>query len=180
VIRSASVADAAAIAAIYAPCCTNSAISFEEVPPSIEEMSLRIAATLERYPWLVFDRDREILGYAYAHSHRVRPAYRWTAEVSCYVRHDHHRRGIGRLLYAALFEMLIELGYYRAVAGVTLPNSASVALHESLGFTPVGVYHRIGYKLGEWHDTGWWEKELQPARLNPPNPRQFSKLNGAT
>lgn len=170
-IRMATVADAASVAAIYAPCCTESAISFEEVAPTVDEMARRIASTLERYPWLVFDVDREVLGYAYAHSHRERPAYRWTAEVSCYVRQDRHRRGIGRSLYGRLFEILSELGYYRAVAGITLPNPASVALHESLGFTGVGVYHRIGYKLGAWHDTGWWEKELQAAKLNPADPR---------
>jgi L-amino acid N-acyltransferase YncA len=170
----ATVADAAAVAAIYGPCCTESAISFEEVAPSTEEMARRIAATLERHPWLVFEQDRDFLGYAYAHSHRERPAYRWTAEVSCYVRQDQHRRGIGQSLYAKLFEMLIQLGYYRAVAGITLPNPASVALHESLGFTPVGVYHRVGYKLGSWHDTGWWEKELQPAILSPKDPRPRS------
>jgi len=171
VIRMATVADAAQIAAIYAPSCTDSAVSFEEIPPSSEEMSKRIAAIMESYPWLVYVAGAgDIWGYAYASRHRDRPAYRWSVDVSCYVRADRIRRGVGRSLYIALFELVTKLGYYNACAGIALPNPASVALHESLGFVPVGVYAHIGFKRGAWHDVGWWQKELQPLVADPKPP----------
>ena len=161
-IRLATIADAPQFAAIYAPYCSDSVISFEEVAPSADEMAGRIAATLVRFPWLVFEEAGDIRGYAYAGRHRDRAAYRWSTDVSAYVRVDWHHRGIGRALYTRLFEILVRLGYYNAFAGITLPNAASVGLHESMGFVPVGVYRRVGYKFGTWHDTGWWQLELQP------------------
>jgi L-amino acid N-acyltransferase YncA len=172
-IRLATIADATQIAAIYAPFCSDSVVSFEESAPTADEMAARIDKTLERFPWLVHDDAGEILGYAYAGKYRDRAAYRWSVEVSCYVRIDSARRGIGRELYSKLFETLIHLGYHNACAGVTLPNAASVGFHEAFGFVPVGVYRHVGYKFGQWHDVGWWQKDLQPLVANPAEPRSI-------
>ena len=112
-----------------------------------------------------------VLGYAYASRHRDRAAYQWSIDVSVYVRADAHRRGIGRALYAALLRIVTAQGFYRAYAGITLPNASSVGLHEAMGFRPVGVYRAVGYKLGAWHDVGWWDLALAAAGPAPPPPR---------
>jgi L-amino acid N-acyltransferase YncA len=151
--------DGAACAAIYAPAVA-AATSFEEQAPDGAQMGARIAAVRELLPWLVAEHDDAVVGYAYAGRHRERPAYRWAAEVSVYVDGAHHRRGIGRALYDALLGRIAAQGYRVALAGITLPNPASVALHESLGFAPVGVYRAIGFKAGAWRDVGWWQKHL--------------------
>lgn len=155
--------DAAACAAIYAPHVERSATSFEEVPPDAAELATRIARTQATHPWLVAERDGELAGYAYACQHRSRAAYRWAADVSVYVAADRRRQGCGRALYVELLERLRRQRFQVACAGITLPNEASVALHEELGFRPVGVYRRIGWKAGAWQDVGWWQLELQPA-----------------
>ncbi len=160
--------DAAACVAIYAPHVEAGATSFEEEPPSPAEFAERIAAMAAIYPWLVAEQDGDVVGYAYACPHRSRPAYRWAVEVSVYVGTDRHRRGHGRALYAELIERLRRQRFQVACAGITLPNEASVALHESLGFVAVGVYRRIGWKAGAWRDVGWWQLELEPAGDGPP------------
>jgi phosphinothricin acetyltransferase len=160
--------DAAACVAIYAPFVEAGATSFEEEPPSPAEFAERIAATLETYPWLVAERGGEVVGYSYACPHRSRPAYRWAVEVSVYVAEGQHRTGCGRALYIELVERLRGQGFHTACAGITLPNEASIALHESLGFVPVGVYRRIGWKDGAWRDVGWWQLELAPPGNEPP------------
>lgn len=163
-IRSADPAsDAAACVAIYAPYIDGGATSFEEEPPTVAAFSERIARISKTYPWLVVEREGEVAGFAYACPHRERPAYRWAVEVSVYVAAEQQRRGCGRALYGELFERLRRQRFQIACAGITLPNDASVALHESLGFVPVGVYRRIGWKAGAWHDVGWWQLELAPA-----------------
>lgn len=168
-IRSANpTKDSAACAAIYAPFVSSSAVSFEDVAPDAAEFARRIEATSARHPWLVAERDGEVTGYAYASPYRERAAYRWAAEAAVYVGEAHRRRGVGRQLYAALFELLARQGLRTVCAGVTLPNPASVALHEACGFTPVGVYRRIGYKRGQWWDVGWWQLELAAAEGDPP------------
>lgn len=157
--------DAAACAAIYEPYVRDTAISFEDQPPDAEQIAERI----ERFhQWLVAESSGEIVGYAYGCPHRERAAYRWATDVSVYVGREHHRRGIGRALYGELLTRLAAQGFYIACAGVTLPNDASVALHQSLGFTPVGVYRRIGYKLGRWWDVGWWQLSLREPDGSPP------------
>ncbi len=171
VIRVARPDDAAAIAAIYAPYVTGTVISFELVPPDEDEMAHRLAKTLARFPWLVAVCDGDVAGYAYAGQHRERAAYQWSADVSVYVHKALRRRGIGRALYSPLFDILGALGYYNVYAGVTLPNVASVALHEAMGMTPVGVYRHVGYKAGTWHDVGWWEGVLRQPSADPPPPR---------
>lgn len=166
-VRTATTADAAQVAAIYEPSVVSAATSFEYDPPGPAEMAARIAATLRSHPWLVVERDGQLLGFARAGQFKERRAYQWSVEMSVYVRAEAHRGGVARALYTALFEALVAQGFYRAYAGVTLPNPASVAFHESCGFTPVGVYHAAGFKFGAWHDVGWWERPLQPLVTDP-------------
>jgi phosphinothricin acetyltransferase len=163
--------DAAACAAIYAPFVTDTATSFEEVPPTPEAMARRMAAYAVRHPWLVDEADGRVTGYAYASAFSERPAYRWTAETTVYVDPAHHRRGVGRRLYAALLHRLRAQGVRTACAVITLPNPASVALHESMGFAPVGVFRRAGWKHGAWRDVGWWQLDLGGPDGAPPEPR---------
>jgi L-amino acid N-acyltransferase YncA len=163
--------DAAACAAIYAPYVEASATSFEELAPSAEEVALRIERVTMTHPWLVAERGGEVLAYAYACPHRERPAYRWATDVSVYVVDSQHRKGIGRSLYEALFEHLRRQRYRIACAGITLPNEASVVLHERLGFVPVGVFRRIGWKADAWRDVGWWQLDLDPGADPPSEPR---------
>lgn len=159
-IRTAKVADAAAIQAIYAPIVEDTAISFEEVPPSIAEMRERIATTMRDYPYLTAERNGEVIGYAYASQHRSRAAYRWSVDVTVYIADQAHRKGVGRALYSRLIAELTERGFHAAFAGIALPNPGSVALHESMGFTPLGIYREVGQKFGRWHDVGWWQRLL--------------------
>lgn len=160
-IRRANVADAEAIRAIYAPFITDSATSFEAEVPDVAEMASRVQAYAATHPWLVFERDGEVVGYAYASPHRARKAYQWSAEVSVYIDGNAHRAGIGRALYTALFELLRRQRYVNAFAGITLPNASSVGLHESMGFVPVGVFKQIGFKFDQWHDVGWLHLRLR-------------------
>ena len=170
-IRLASPEDAAQIQAIYAPVVRETAISFEYEPPSVEEMRRRVESTLSKgYPWLVLDRSGEILGYAYGATHRERAAYRWSAEVSVYIHPAWHRRRIGRALYTSLFGVLRLQGFRNVFAGATQPNPGSVGLHEAMGFQEIGLFRRIGYKFGQWHDVRWWGLALSeyPAEPQPP------------
>jgi phosphinothricin acetyltransferase len=175
-IRVATPEDAAAMLTIYAPIVRDTAISFEADPPTLAEMQHRIAQTLRHLPWLVCDRQGEVLGYVYASPHRARAAYRWSVDVSVYIHAPAQRTGMGRALYTSLFQLLTLQGLYQCYAGITLPNPASVGLHESLGFHPVGVYRNVGYKLGAWHDVGWWQRGLQPCQSPPGPPTAFEVL----
>lgn len=149
--------DADQIADIYRPFVTDTTVSFEEVPPSADEMRGRIASA---HLWLVDVVEGRVQGYAYATAHRSRHAYRFTTETSIYVPTHLHRSGIGRPLYQALLDQLTELGLATAVAGITLPNEASVRFHEAMGFTEVGVFPQVGFKFGQWHDTIWMARPL--------------------
>ena len=163
--------DAAACAAIYAPYVETTPISFEERPPDTAEMAGRIERYRATHPWLVAVSGEEVVGYAYGCPYQERPAYRWAAEVSVYVAADRHGQGFGRGLYEALFERLRRQGFQVACAGITLPNLPSVGLHERLGFIRTGLSPRIGWKLGRWHDVGWWQLELRPEDAGaPPEP----------
>lgn len=169
VIRLADGDDARSVQEIYAPVVRDTAISFELEVPGVPEMRQRISATLEDLPWLVCESEERILGYAYAGPHRTRAAYQWSVEVSVYVHADARKMGVGRALYRSLFDLLIVQGFRNVFAGITLPNPASVSLHESLGFKPIGVYRDVGYKLGSWHDVGWWQLPLGKGD-GPPGP----------
>src|SRR6476661_4536893 len=138
-VRVATPSDAEAVLRIYSPAVINTAASFELEPPALDEMRQRIASILQRYPWLVFERDGEVLGYAYASEYRKRAAYQWSVEVSAYVDERARRLGVGRALYAELFSILKRLGYFNAYAVITLPNAASVRLHESAGLEYLGT-----------------------------------------
>jgi phosphinothricin acetyltransferase len=136
-----------------------SPVSFEEQAPDAAELARRIAATSRTHPWLVAEEEGEVVGYAYACPHRSRPAYRWAVDVSVYVSASHRGRGCGKVLYRELFARLRRQGFTAAFAGITVPNEASVGLHESLGFRAVGVFRRVGWKHGGWRDVGWWRGE---------------------
>ena len=179
VIRLAAEGDAEQIAAIYAPNVTGTVISFETEPPTADEMRRRIETTLERYPWLVCERQGRVLGYAYAGAHGSRAAYRWSVDVSVYVHGEARRTGVGQALYASLFAALDLQGFYNAYAGATLPNPASVGLHESVGFRLVGVYCEVGYKLGAWHDVGWWHLPLRERVADPDPPADLPSVLGS-
>jgi phosphinothricin acetyltransferase len=168
-VRLATPDDALGVQAIYAPIVRDTAISFEVEPPTVEEMRQRIDNTLAHLPWLVCERRGDILGYVYASPHRTRPAYQWSVDASVYVHSGARRSGIGRALYHSLFALLVLQGFYQVYAGITLPNPASVGLHESLGFQPVGGYRAVGYTLGAWHDVGWRQRSLRPQTV-PPTP----------
>jgi L-amino acid N-acyltransferase YncA len=175
-VRMASPDDAGAIADVYLPYVRDTAISFEAVPPTAEEMRSRITATLPHLPWLVVTDDEGVRGFAYASPHRARDAYRWSADVSLYLDASIHRRGHGRRLYAGLFNLLGAQGYINVYAAIALPNPASVGLHEALGFTRVGVFPGVGFKNGTWWDVGWWHRRLAEPRAQPTRPRPWSEL----
>jgi len=175
-LRLARGADAAAILEIYAPIVQDSHISFEAVVPTEAEMAARIAATLRQYPWLICAVDGRLAGYAYASAFRARLAYQWTAETTVYVHADFQRRGIARGLMQALLCILQAQGYCSAVGVIALPNAASLRLHEALGYRAIGVFKRVGYKGGAWHDTGWWQRQLREHRVEPEQPRAIHEL----
>jgi phosphinothricin acetyltransferase len=164
------------VARIYAQYVTETPISFEEIPPTVDQMAHKIERTLETYPWLVALIGDVVAGYAYASAHRDRAAYRWSVDVSVYMDPRFHRRGIGTLLYRRLFEILRRQNFYNAFAGITLPNAGSVGLHEAMGFRPVGEYENVGYKFGRWHTTGWWQLNLQPWSAEPEEPIPFARI----
>ena len=172
-IRPATITDAPAIARIYEPYVLNTAISFELTPPTTGEMAERLRAAASKYPWLVALEDEQLVAYAYASAHHPREAYRWSVDVSVYVHGDHFRRGYGRRLVLALLDELRELNFATVFAGVTVANEASSKLWESLGFSPVGVFRRAGFKLGRWHDVAWWQLALsdEPVPRGEPGSR---------
>ena len=173
-LRIATPDDAEAISAIYAPAVAGSAISFELEPPTEAEMHRRLIETLRRFPWLVSLDDAGVVsGYAYAGTHRERPAYQWSVDTTVYVRAASRGQGVGRKLYEGLLMELTKLGYAQAFAGIALPNAASVALHEAVGFKHIGVYEKVGFKLGAWRDVGWWQKTLRSYASEPVAPGAF-------
>ena len=176
-IRLASEADAAAIASIYRHYVEGSWISFEDTPPDGAEMTRRIIGERPGFhPWFVAEEDGRLLGYAASSPFRARSAYRWTVETGIYLAPDAHGRGIGKALLSTLLGVLERQGYAAAIGAIALPNDASVALHEKLGFTYAGTYRGVGFKLGQWLDVGLWERELAPRAAAPGEPLPFSGL----
>jgi phosphinothricin acetyltransferase len=169
-VRAASAKDGEACAAIYAPYVTDTPITFENEPPGAAEMARRIAAACERHAWFVLEDGGRVVGYAHGGPYKSRAAYRWACEVSVYLEIGRRRTGGGRMLYEALLARLAERGFRVAVAGMTLPNPASVGLHEAMGFEPVGTYRRIGFKHGAWHDVAWTQRMLGDDADPPPEP----------
>jgi len=179
-LRFATLDDAAAMAAIYAPVVEQTAISFEAVPPDAAAMRDRLAEHPANMPWIVAELDGSVAGYAYAGVFRARAAYRFSTEVTVYVAAGARRSGVGRRLYRALLALLAGQGYRTVYAGITLPNAASIALHAALGFTPVGVFRAAGFKFERWHDVGFYERIL--GRLDVPDrdPLDLAELAPAT
>ncbi|OUL26949.1 GNAT family N-acetyltransferase [Nostoc sp. T09] len=161
-IRLANEEDASQMLAIYAPIVRETTISFELEPPSETEFQHRIKSYQQQMPWLVCEIDGEVVGYAYASPYRTRAAYQWSVESSVYVGENYRRKGIAKALYTSLLKLLQLQGYYNVVAAIALPNQASVAVHEAVGFAPVGVFQRVGFKFGKWRDVGYWQLSLQP------------------
>ncbi|EIV91881.1 GNAT family N-acetyltransferase [Frankia sp. QA3] len=168
-IRAARPSDAAGIRAVYAPFVAGSAATFEEEVPTVEDFHTRMLTSPLR-PWLVAETGGGIAGYAYASAHHPRASYRWSVDTSIYLAAAHHRQGLGRRLYDRLIAEVRALGYLNLYAAITLPNAASVALHTAVGFRPVGVYPNSGYKLGAWHDVGWFG--LTPVDEHPADPAE--------
>jgi L-amino acid N-acyltransferase YncA len=168
-IRDAEPRDADRCAEIYAPYVTHTAVSFETEPPSRDEMAHRIAQAQRRHAWLVLEEGGTVIGYAYGGPFMARAAYAWSTSVSVYVAEAQRRSGAGRALYRALFERLAGRGFRMALAGITLPNDASVGLHGALGFRPVGTYRRVGWKQGAWRDVAWMQRPLADVD-GPPAP----------
>ena len=169
--------DAAAVAAIYRPSVEGGLASFEEFAPKADEMARRMRVTLARTPWLVAeDDDAAVVGYAYAGAHHERPGYRWAVNISVYVADRFRGRGIGRRLYDELLAILRRQGFVNVYAGITLPNPGSVALHEAIGMRRIGVYERVGFKLGAWHDVAWYGLRLSEPHGSPRDPIPYPDL----
>ena len=165
-IRPATPDDAASLLEIYRPYVEGTAVSFETETPSVQAFADRIDKALNGWAWLVAEEDGQCVGYAYGGPHRERPAYRWSTETSAYIRAGWQGKGLGKMLYQALFERLAERGYCNALAVVVVPNDASVALHRAVGFEAVGVFKRGGHKFDTWHDVMWLQRAL---RTSPPD-----------
>ena len=175
-IRLATAADAAALAALYAPYVTSTPVSFETEPPDAAEMRERLAAGGALYPWLVAEEGGTLLGFASASRFRPRHAYRFTVETSVYLDSSAHGQGLGRLLYGRLLDGLTAQGFTQAIAAISLPNEASVALHERLGFAPAGTYRNVGFKFDAWHSVGLWQKELARTAPHPEEPKPYDAI----
>jgi len=164
IIRPARETDAPAMLEIYRPHVESSTVSFETEVPSLDEYAARVRKYLSGWAGTVAQAGNgQLLGYAYGSSHRERAAYKWSVETTVYVAQTAQRGGIGRRLYAELMPMLAAAGYCNAYAGVALPNPASVALHQAVGFKPIGTFPRVGYKFGQWRDVAWFHLALREA-----------------
>ena len=176
-VRIAKPSDAENILEIYAPYIISHSTTFEIEVPTIEQFQLRMAQIQLRFPWIICTINNSIAGYTYASPFKEREAYQWSAECSVYLSHPFMNKGIGRLLYKTLFSIIKYQGIRNVFAGITLPNDPSIRLHERLGFKSIAVYENIGYKLGQWHNVGWWKLQLNEYSLEPPPLLKFSELD---
>jgi phosphinothricin acetyltransferase len=167
-IRPVTVNDAKAICGIYNYYVKNTVITFEEIPVSIGEMEGRIKAVAPKYPWIVWEEEGETLGYAYIHRWRERASYRYSAEDSIYLKNGAEGRGIGKKLLASLLEGTLKAGVHALMAGITLPNERSVALHEQFGFKKAAEFCETGYKMDRWLNVGYWQLILEDERKGGP------------
>lgn len=177
IIRLATISDSEAILKIYAPYIKNTAITFETEVPAVGEFSCRIETICKQYPYLIYEINHNVVGYAYASKHRERAAYAYDVDVSIYILPRYHGSGIAYKLYDCLFKMLKELGYYNAYAGYTVPNDKSMYFHQKFGFVPIGTHHKTGYKLGKWHDVTWLEKVINEHSNKPAMIKSIGELS---
>ena len=175
-VRLAVPKDAGQILDIYAYYVENTAISFEEAVPNVQQFSDRIAETTAKYPYIVVEIDGVVRAYTYASAYRTRAAYRFDVETSIYMAQELVGRGIGKIMYTALFALLYEMNYYNIYAGITQPNEPSVRMHESMGFIPAGTWHGTGYKFGKWHDVKLMQKVLRQRVDKPKEPIAISDV----
>ncbi|MBA3855680.1 MAG: N-acetyltransferase [Cyanobacteria bacterium PR.3.49] len=175
-IRLATNNDAAAVLDIYGPYCSKSPATFELQPPELDDIRNRIEKTLTRFPYLIYEENSEPVAFAYAGQHMERAAYRFSANVSVYVKEGFHGTGKGKALYGILIPLLRKQGFCNAFAGITMPNAASEALHKSLGFYQTGLYKNVGYKFQKWHDVSWWQLPLRPDIDIPDEPIPIKQM----
>ena len=176
-IRLANPTDATALLAIYTPYIRGTSITFETAIPAVADFANRIRSYMEDWPWLVYEKDDQVVGYAYASRYREREAYQWSIECSVYIHDDYLRSGIASQLYAALFAILKTQGFRTVYAVINLPNDRSVAFHEKMGFRYFATYENVGYKLGQWKNVGWWQLQLNDYTIEPPAPVKFNALS---
>ena len=176
-IRLANEKDAEGILAIYSPYIENTSFTFETEVPAVKAFAERINNYLVNWPWLVFEIDGKIAGYAYGAKYRERTAYQWCVESSVYIHDDFQRSGVARALYMALIDILKAQGFRNVYAVINLPNEKSVSFHESCGFKYFATYEKVGYKLGKWKNVGWWELVINEYTDEPAAPIKFSELN---
>jgi phosphinothricin acetyltransferase len=179
-IRLANESDAEQILAIYAPfCLPESPVSFELEPPSLAEMKERLRNISATFPWLVWQENSRVVGYAYAGKHKERAAYQWSTDLAIYLAPEAKGKGVAKTLCQVLFELLKQLGYFNVYAGTTLPNPACENLLKSLGCTRVAVYQKVGFKTGRWLDVAWYGLALKPFEDEPKTPMTIDQINSA-
>jgi len=176
-IRLATTSDAAAMLQIYAPFILNTTVTFEYEVPSEQDFQMRIQQYLEKWPWLVWVENGEVVGYAYASSYRPREAYQWCVECSVYIHPQFSKLGIATKLYSALIKLLKFQGFCCLYAVIDIPNPASVGFHEKMGFQYFATYENVGYKLGQWRNVGWWKYTLAEPTNNPSKPKFLKEID---
>lgn len=176
-IRPAAESDCGDILAIYAPYVENTSVTFEVDVPRPEDFLARMRKIKSRYPYLVAVAEGRTVGYAYAVELMERAAYQWNAALSVYLRADFAGRGLGTALYQALMELLKLQNFQNVYGVVTLPNPASVKLHQRLGFRPVGQYEKAGYKCGAWHEVMFFEKHIGDHGFRPEPPIFINEID---
>jgi phosphinothricin acetyltransferase len=176
VIRMATLKDAEAILKIYEPYILETAITFEYDPVPVEVFRKRMEGVLSQFPWLVYEKDGVILGYAYCARFKERAAFNWDCECSVYIDQKAHRQGIATALYNRLFELVKQQGYYTIYALITYHHESSMELHKKFGFTEVGVYPKTGYKFGQWWDLLVMEKRIHEPDLSPIPPKSIHEI----
>ena len=181
-VRAAMPQDAEQLLEIYTPFvisedCSVSNVSFELTAPSLAEFRQRIVDISSKYPYLVGEKDGQILGYVYCHTYRERLAYQWSVEVTIYLAPAGQGKGLGRLLYETMEKLLCLQGVTMAYSCITVGNDHSIKMHEAVGYRLIGTFTNSGYKNGQWLDTVWLEKQLQPCPKQPDNIKSWRELD---